>query len=524
MNRFGLFLLALAAALPRGAVAQYALDSGDGRSPRFLLAMTAHAAPVPVDLKRSAVLRQHISLAFEGVTLKEALAEISRQARLGLVYADDDIPVSMPVSLRADRITVAAALTDVLLDAGVDVVFSPDGRATLVKRPPGSAVQLGSIAGTVTAVETGTPLTRAVVSVIGTHLSTETDANGRYTIVNVPVGAQRLRARMLGYAPVDTGTTVAEGQESVINFQLKAQAIELEAVVAVGYGEKRREDLTGAVTTVGPEALNGRPVTNTVAALQGALPGLIVQRGGGQPGVEDFNLNIRGVSSYNPADTLNAVNTPLVLIDGVPGNLDLLNPSDIESITALKDAAASIYGARAADGALLVTTRRGTRSAPVFTYSNNTAVTKLTGMMDTPNNYQMALMDNEANIHAGNIPMYTPDLLNRVKIGDPNPIPHPVYASQGWMLFFTNTDWHKALFENGSQQRHMLSVSGGGQNSSYYVSAGFSDQEGVIRYANDNNKRYQLRLNYDYDFSRRVRLESRLGLENQDRSDLGGLS
>src|SRR5260221_14404046 len=135
MNRFGLFFLTLAAALarlPRGATAQYALDSGDGGSPRFLLAMAAHAAPVPVDLKRSAVLRQHISLAFEGVTLKEALAEISRQARLGLVYADDDLPISMPVSLRADRITVAAALTDVLIDAGLDILLTPVWRATIV--------------------------------------------------------------------------------------------------------------------------------------------------------------------------------------------------------------------------------------------------------------------------------------------------------------------------------------------------------------------------------------------------------
>src|SRR5207247_4637671 len=319
----------------------------------------------------------------------------------------------------------------------------------------------------------------------------------------------------------DTSVVVAEGQEAVVNFQLKAQAIELEAVVAVGYGEKRREDLTGAVGTVSSQALESRPITNTVAALQGALPGLIVQRCGGQPGVEDFELNLRGVSSANGG------NTPLVLIDGVPGNLDLLNPADIESITALKDAAASIYGARAADGALLVTTRRGTRTgrtAPTFTYSNNTAVTKLTGMMDTPNNYQMAVMDNEANIHAGAAPMYTPDLLNRVRIGDPTPIPHPLYASLGWMLFFTNTDWRKALFENGFEQKHTLSVSGGGQNSSYYVSAAYANQNGVIRYANDNNQRYQLRLNYDYHFSRRVRLESRLAVENQDRSDIGGLS
>jgi len=521
MNRLPSFLVMLALALalfPRTAAAQYGGDPSDSRAPRFLLAMAERRAPVPVDLKRSWVLRQPLSLALDGVTLKEALAEISRQARLNLVYADDDLPIAATVNLRADRITVAAALTDVLLDAGVDVVFTPDGRATLVKRPDGPAVQLGSIAGRVTATETGAPLPRAIVSVTGTRLTAETDTAGRYVIGSVPVGTHRVRARMLGYTPADTSVVVAEGQEAVVNFQLKAQAIELEAVVAVGYGEKRREDLTGAVGTVSSQALESRPITNTLSALQGALPGLIVQRSGGQPGVEDFDLNLRGVSSANGG------NTPLVLIDGVPGNLDLLNPADIESITALKDAAASIYGARAADGALLVTTRRGTRTAPVFTYSNNTAVTKLTGMMDTPNNYQMAVMDNEANIHAGAAPMYTPDLLNRVRIGDPTPIPHPIYASSGWMLFFTNTDWRKALFEDGFEQKHTVSVSGGGDNSTYYVSAAYSDQNGVIRYANDNNRRYQLRLNYDYDFSRRVRLETRLGVENQDRSDIGGFT
>jgi len=524
MNRvaFSPFVLALAlTAYTQHAAAQYAGDP-ESRAPRFLLAMAKRAEPVPVDLKRSVTLRRPLSLAFEGATLKEALAEISRQAGLRLVYADDVLPSGTLVNLRADRITVVAALTDVLLDAGVDVVFTSDGRATLVKRP-----QFGSIAGTVTA-ESGTPLVRAVVSVGGTRLTAETDASGRYTIGNAPVGTQRLRARMLGYAPVDTSVVVAEGQETVMNFQLKAQAIELEAVVAVGYGEKRREDLTGAVASVGSQALESRPITNTISALQGALPGLIVQRFSGQPGVEDFNINLRGVSSI-PKDggTLydaDGGNAPLVLIDGVPGRLDLLNPADIQSIDVLKDAAASIYGARAADGALLVTTKRGTRAAPTFTYSANSAVTKLTGMMGTPNNYQMAVMDNEANIHAGQTPMYTPDLLNRVKTGDPTPIPHPIYASSGWMLFFTNTDWRSAMFENGFEQKHTLAVSGGGQNSSYYVSAAYSNQDGVIRYANDNNRRYQLRLNYDYDFSRRVRLESRLAVENQDRSDIGGLS
>jgi len=529
MNRLALSPLVLALALiaaPRGATAQYVGDPSESRAPRFLLAMAERSTPVPVDLKRSAVLRQPLSLALDDAPLKDALAEISRQARLSLVYADDVLPAEMTVSLRADRITVAAALTDVLLDAGVDIVFTPDGRATLVKRPPGPALQLGSIAGTVTG-EGGAPLSRASINVVGTRLTAETDPAGRYSISSVPVGTHRVRARMLGYAPADTSVVVEESRESAVDFRLKAQAIEMEAVVAVGYGEKRRENLTGAVGSVSSEALEARPITNTMAALQGAMPGLIVQRYSGQPGLEGFNLNLRGVSSVpqdgNKLFDANGGNSPLVLIDGIPGSLDLLNPADIQSIDVLKDAAASIYGARAADGALLVTTKRGTRTAPTFTYSNNTAVTKLTGMMDTPNHYQMAIMDNEANIHAGAAPTYTPALLEQVRLGVGNPIPHPAYASLGMMLFFTSTDWRRAVFENGFEQKHTLSVSGGGQNSSYYVSAAYADQNGVIRYGNDNNKRYQLRLNYDYDFSRRIRLESRLAVENQDRSDIGGV-
>src|SRR6266566_2461591 len=406
MHRIALRHLGLAcvlAALPLRICATQNEDATASRAPRFLVAMAERSTPVPVDLKRSAILRRPLSLALDDAPLKVALAEISRQAGLSLVYADDVLPGEMTVSLRADRITVAAALTDVLLDADVDIVFTPEGRATLVKRPPGPAVQLGSIAGTVTAGETGTPLVRAVVSVVGTRLTAETDASGRYVIGSVPIGTQRLRARMLGYAPVDTSVVVAEGQESVMNFQIRAQAIELEAIVSVGYGEKTRENLTGAVGSVSSEALEARPITNTMAALQGAMPGLIVQRYSGQPGLEGFNLNLRGVSSVpqdgNKLFDANGGNSPLVLIDGIPGNLDLLNPADIQSIDVLKDAAASIYGARAANGVFLVTTKKGKRGAPTVTYSSNVATTHLAGMMDTPNNYQMAIMDNEANIH-----------------------------------------------------------------------------------------------------------------------------
>src|SRR5256886_1256419 len=231
-------VLALAmAAFPRGATAQYAGDPTQARAPRFLLAMAERSQPVPVDLKRSAFLRRPLSLAFDGATLKQALAEISRQAGLSLVYADDVLPAAGGVvNLRADRITVAAALMDVLLDAGVDVVFTPEGRATLVKRPPGLALQLGTVTGTVTAAGTGAPLPRAIVSVVGTRLSADADATGHYTLSGVPGGTQRVRARMLGYSAVDTSVVVTEGQETVLDLQLKVQAIELGAGVGRGRG------------------------------------------------------------------------------------------------------------------------------------------------------------------------------------------------------------------------------------------------------------------------------------------------
>src|SRR5436853_4748696 len=193
-RRVGTALALSVAVFSHGAAAQSQGDPAESRGPRFLLAMAERPQPVPVDLTRSAVLRRRLSLAFNGATLKQALAEISRQAGLSLVYADDVLPAGMLVNLRAERITVAAALTDVLLGAGVDIVFTPEGRATLVKRPEGEPVlQLGTITGTVTAAGTGTPLPRAIVSVVGTSLSAEADGTGYYTLSGVPEGTQRGR-------------------------------------------------------------------------------------------------------------------------------------------------------------------------------------------------------------------------------------------------------------------------------------------------------------------------------------------
>jgi len=339
---------------------------------------------------------------------------------------------------------------------------------------------------------------------------TQTDAKGNFslqaaqddTLVFSSVGYTLQEVKITGSAP--------------LHIVMLTESKALENVVVIGYGTKKKENLTGAVSTVTSQVLQSRPITNTLAGIQGEVPGLTVQRSTGQPGSEGYDLNVRGASSTNGG------NSPLVLIDGVSGSLDLLNPDDIESITVLKDASASIYGARAAGGVMLVTTKKGKKGTPFITYNGNAAITKMSGMMESPNTYQFALMENEANIHNGAAPMYTPDLLEKIKNNDPTPIKHPLYG--GWMLFFTTTDWINAVIENGYQQKHNLNISGGGNNSTYYLSGGYSKQYGVIRYAPDNNERYNLRLNYDYDFSKRIRLETKVAFEDQVRTDIGGIT
>lgn len=350
----------------------------------------------------------------------------------------------------------------------------------------------------------------AGVSVLVKHTArgTLTNASGNFTIQ--AASGDTLVSTHSGFTPVET----VVDQRSSYDIIMVAEVQSMENVVVIGYGAKKKQFLTGAVSTVSGEVLQSRPITNALSALQGEIPGTFIQRYSGQPGSEDFNLNVRGPSSTNGAAS------PLVLIDGLEGNLNLLNPADIESISVLKDAQASIYGARAAGGVFLVTTKKG-RGATKISYSNNFAITRMTGMMKSPTNYEMAIMDNEANIHNGAAPMYTPNLLQKILNNDPNPIPHPIYG--GWMLFFTNTDWMKELLENGFQQKHNISVSGSNANSSYYLSGGYSDQHGVVRYANDNNKLYNLRLNYDYNLTKRIRLESKVSLDDQHRSDIAGV-
>ncbi|MDR1557780.1 MAG: TonB-dependent receptor [Tannerellaceae bacterium] len=456
---------------------------------------------------------EKITLHVKDQSVEKVFAEISKQTGLKFFYGEAILTNNPKVTLDLTGIQLSAALDKITEQ--VHLYFSRENNTISVskdkEKPEVYAVTTPSdenrkISGTVTD-ENAEPIIGANI-IKGSTKGVVTDINGAYTIeasLN-----DILQISYIGYISQD----IMVRKSSRIDVHLKEDSQKLEEVVVIGYGTQKRSNLSGAISKISSEVIESKPVTNTLSALQGEIPGLVIQRASGQPGNEQFDINVRGTSSTNGG------NSPLVLIDGVPGDINLINPLDIETISILKDASASIYGARAAGGVILVTTRKGKQGIPTIRYSGNLAVTQMTGMMKSPTNYEMAVMDNEANIHNGSAPMYTPDLLERIRKNDPNPIDHPLYG--GWKLFFTNTDWVKEFLNKGVQHKHNITIVGGGERGNYYLSGGYSRQYGVIKYANDNNTRYNLRLNYDYDIAQWLKLEMKVSLENQNRTDVGG--
>ncbi|MGN6638717.1 MAG: TonB-dependent receptor [Mucilaginibacter sp.] len=463
---------------------------------------------------------QKLNLKQKTVTLKQVFKEIKKQTGYDVLYQPDQLKADQKINANFSNASLEEVMNLCLQGRHLEYTFYE--KSIIIKRaeipvvvtnPPLANLKSApitdiSVKGTVRDKSGTLPGVTIILKSTGKALGVS-DAKGNFN-VTAPEN-DILVFKYLGYKTLE----VPVNDKNTLNIILEETNSSLNEVVVIGYGTKQRKSLTGAVSSVGAEVFQSRPATNALEALQGEVPGMTIERSSGQPGQEGYTLNVRGYSSTNGG------NTPLVLIDGVPGDLNLLNPDDIQSVDVLKDASASIYGARAANGVFIVTTKKGKTGKPVISYSGNAAITKESGMMKSPTTYQMALMDNEANIHNGAAPMYTPAMLQQILNNDPNPIDHPLYG--GWKLFFTNTDWIKAVIGNGYQIKNNVSVSGSNDNSDYYLSGGYTDQHGVIRYADNGNKRYNLRLNYDYNFAKWLRLETKVSIENQRRTDLGGV-
>lgn len=327
-----------------------------------------------------------------------------------------------------------------------------------------------SISGTVSD-ESGQAIPGVSVVVKGTTIGVATNLDGKFSL-QVPADAQTIVFSFIGMKPLEEEI----GGRTTINVILTAETIGLEEVVAVGYGVQKKATLTGAIGTVKSDELVKRPVANSTELLQGQVAGLITRQSSGLPGADGTTLNIRGFGN------------PLVLIDGIQGSLAQLDPNDIESISILKDASAAVYGARAGDGVILISTKRGIEKPSTINYNGSISMASPTFLPDIVDAGKWAQMLNESGLNPDD---FSP---NHVKY-DPatNTLNNIVDGS-----VYKGYDWADALYKTWTpQQQHNISASGGTKKIKYFVSAGFTDQTSNFKSGDYNFNRYNIRSNID---------------------------
>lgn len=329
------------------------------------------------------------------------------------------------------------------------------------------------INGTVTD-ENKEPLIGVTVLIKNTTTGTITDDEGKYSL-QISGNNPTLVFSFIGLKTQE----VAVGNRSIINIQMEPDLTQLSEVVAVGYGSQRRANLTGAVSTVSVGDVEGRAITSASQLLQGKVAGMNIVQNSGRPGDDGSTIRIRGISSIDNN------NDPLVIIDGIEGSFDDVHPSDIESISVLKDAAsASIYGSRASAGVIIIETKKGKAGKVKLDYTGNISAQKPTRLPEIVNSWEHAVLRNEARTNVGVTPYYSDDLIERFKYGiDPS---------------YSNTDWVDLFFSTAFMQNHYISARGGGDNYRFSSSTGYTDQGGVLVGTSANKLSYRNQVDVDF--------------------------
>lgn len=322
----------------------------------------------------------------------------------------------------------------------------------------------------------GESIPGATVVVKGTTTGTVTDLDGNYSIT------VSFSDEVLIFSFVGMGSEEVEiGNQSIVNVTLSNEGADLDEVVVIGYGTQRKVTLTGSVATADAEFLKDRPITNSTQALQG-LNGIYVNQSSGQPGADAASIRIRGIGTLGD-------NNPLVLVDGIEFNLRDINPNDIETISVLKDAAsAAIYGNRAANGVVIITTKKGKKSEKMNISLNSyygwQRATFLPKMVTNSVDFMMAR--NQAAANEGQSVVYSDEAIEEYRNGsDPD--------------LYPNTNWYDILFSTAPIQDHNLRLSGGSESVTYSMSLGYLDQKGILK--GTDSKRYSINTNLTYRYS-----------------------
>ncbi|WP_164109423.1 MULTISPECIES: SusC/RagA family TonB-linked outer membrane protein [Sphingobacterium] len=348
----------------------------------------------------------------------------------------------------------------------------------------------------------GEPILGASVREKGGKASTSTNNKGNFSI-EVSEGAI-LVVSSVGYT---ANEVVAKSQ---VRVSLESDDADIEEVVVVGYGTQKKSNLTSSVSTIDQKAFESRPVSNVMSAMQGAAPGLVITRSGGQPGAEGFLANIRGELSTGGS-------SPLVLIDGVPGSLTYTNPDDIASISILKDASATaIYGSRGASGVILVTTKTGNGKAKV-NYQGMWTSKKLGLFPERISSWEEAEMQNMARINAGQSPDWSPELIALMK--DPTSYYRINPSNANQYQYFGNFNYPDLLLRDRSTRLNQnISISGSTDKDNYLFSLGYVKDKGVFKFGPDDYNRLNARFNYSRQLFNKISLESKVLYSRSERN------
>ena len=343
--------------------------------------------------------------------------------------------------------------------------------------------------------QTGESLIGVSITQKGTTNGTASDTDGNFTL-QVPQGAVLL-FNYIGYGQEE----VTASNENPMMITLREDVQKLSEVVVIGYGTRQRKSITGAVDQVGTDVFEGRPVSNAMQALQGVSGNLIIQQKSMNPNDNNMNINVRGISTMNNND-------PLIVIDGLissTGTLNNLNPNDIEHISVLKDAgSAAIYGSRSANGVILVTTKKGVNTGkPSVTFNSQIGYQNPDILYQPVKGWQNAMYRNQANMNSESVPTYTP-----AQIRD-------LYDHRNEEYWYFNE-----IMQKGLQQNYNINVSGGGQNSTYMVSAGYHNQESNF-VGNFGMERYNFRSNMSTEYGR-FKLTSLMAYNRKEERTIAG--
>jgi TonB-linked SusC/RagA family outer membrane protein len=454
---------------------------------------------------------QKVSLNFQKVPLENVLAEITNQCNFTFAYSQPVIDPKTEVSIEVKDMELLQALNLLLENTGIAYEIS-DKKVLLFAKSKTSAQPSGGKSMVVTGVVTDAQgsLAGAAVKLKGTNRVTVTDANGRFSLEADSQGI--LEITFMGYSTKE----VPIAGRAQFEITMAEDALALNEVVVVGYGVQKKVNLTGAVDQVTSEVFEKRPITNISQGLVGVVPNLNIKLLDGKP-TQSPAYNIRGTTSIGQGGNA------LVLIDGVEGNPLMLNPNDVESISVLKDAASSsIYGARAAFGVVLITTKSPTKGKTTVSYTGSITSKSPTTIPDNIiDSYPWAQSfsdawsnwyDNGSKPTALNKTIaFSQAYLDEIKRRweDPSLPKVEVNPATGEYQYYYSTDWYKELYQDHFfAHDHNISVSGGNDFATFYVSGRYNGEDGLYRYNTDNYKMYNIRSKGTIQIAKWLQLEN----------------